>query len=277
MPEKIVEFNSVSKSYKNNSIFRNLSFSFLPGKFMISGRNGLGKTTLLEMIFGMRAFQSGHVICLNSDVRKEIRKIRAKVSYLPIAGSYPEFASVNMIMKFLCGNEPERAITTLNLLTELEAQYLLKERVGNLSSGETSIMRFALSMGMEKPLIILDEPFTNVDIKRKLIMVSLLRKINKSFIITSHQESYLLKGIFEEYTIGRDEEEGISKMIRVKGNQKMIIMSSDDERIIKYLEQNKIWFNESATGIRINDSDISKLGEISNIINFIGREENIEP
>lgn len=82
----MIEIDSVSFSYKEKDIFKELNYKFFsPGKYLIIGDNASGKSTFLNLISGFLKFSLGDIFIDNISIKKNsnLDKLRSLIAYLP--------------------------------------------------------------------------------------------------------------------------------------------------------------------------------------------------
>lgn len=188
----VIQLKNVSKSYKNNSVFENLSLEFEYGKsYGIKGYNGSGKSVLLKLIAGY-AFPDRGEILINGQVMKK------DVDFIQNAGvviNAPEFigeVSAYKNLKYLA--EIRNQIGDCEILKTLE-QFGLSDaknkRVSTFSQGMKQRLRLAQAL-MEKPeILLLDEPMNALD-QEGIVQVKTILKEHVqnggTLIFTSHNK-----------------------------------------------------------------------------------------
>ncbi|MBE0643147.1 MAG: ABC transporter ATP-binding protein [Bacteroidetes bacterium] len=156
----------VSKKFNRRPVFKDLSFTVEPGEvFGITGRNGSGKSTLLRIVGGLLSPSGGSLRYSSggSDVKPEL--LHRQIGYVaPYLTLYEEFSAQENIALYA-------RIRGL-AFTSRDAQALL-ERVGlpldrkdpirAFSSGMKQRMRLVFAILHQPPLLLLDEPISNLD------------------------------------------------------------------------------------------------------------------
>lgn len=165
------------------------------GQFVtVLGPNGAGKTTLLEAINGLLPSTSGRVKVLGFDLAKEGREVRKRTGYV-----IQNFA-LDPLDPFLCRDvvmmSRAARIGTLRFPDEgdwdkvdqaLEAVGMTafaSRPVGKLSGGEFQKVLLARAMAQEPGLLLLDEPFANLDVDARREALRLLERWRKDQDVT---------------------------------------------------------------------------------------------
>lgn len=148
-----IQFQQVSKLFKNNRGIRDISFTLEAGKItVLVGSNGAGKSTIIKILTGLLRPTSGTVV-VNKDA----------VQYMPDDIQFPDTLKANEILQYLAAlkrvsNDEQQALLTRVGLAE--AQHL---KVGQYSKGMRQRLNLAQSLMGAGELLILDEPTNGLD------------------------------------------------------------------------------------------------------------------
>lgn len=221
-----------------NVIYQDFELNFTINNNDIVGITGRGKTTVLKLIDLLFLREKGTIyydnVKLNksnlNEIRKKISLIEQefkKESFLNTVQEYMEF-----IIKYyrLTIKDPSRKIKDSLKIVGLKEDYLNKE-ISILSKSELKLIQVAIALLSNPDVILLDEPFLDLDIKNEKKIVMLLNKLkdnyNKTIIIASNDSDMLYK-----YT---------KKMIFLKANKVFIEGSTKKEyQKVDFLIKNKI-------------------------------------
>ena len=133
------------------------------------GDNGCGKSTLLKQIM---LDQCDH-------------DIPSKMMLLQKPYIFTGTVLNNLkLVKKLC---PYSKIDLLQLSNDLDLSHLLNQRARSLSGGQRQRLAFALAILSDCDLIILDEPFNNIDIKSQQLMTDVIKQYSKTYLLVSHK------------------------------------------------------------------------------------------
>jgi branched-chain amino acid transport system ATP-binding protein len=169
-------FDGVVGGYGGVAVVRGLSGAVEPGEVLcVIGRNGVGKSTLLKLLFGHLPCRAGSVRFEGRAVeRLEASRRRALgISYCP--QERPVFDDLS-VLDNLTLMRPDR---TLQAFEPLFAHFpLLRQRLrqhaGTLSGGEKKMLSFARGLSEAQPLLLLDEPSEGVQWENILHMAALI-------------------------------------------------------------------------------------------------------
>jgi ABC-type multidrug transport system ATPase subunit len=197
--EAVVCLREVSRLYGRFAAVRNITADFAAGKlYLVLGENGAGKSTLLRVIAGLIRPSRGELTVLGS---KDLRKVASEFGYMAHASMlYDELSGMENMLYFakLYGISDvakcEHAIQTVGLDSKLT------RRVGQYSQGMRQRMSLARAIVNDPKLLLLDEPFSNVDGQSSRDMARLLgemRDAGRTILLVTHQPA-LLESIADE-------------------------------------------------------------------------------
>lgn len=199
--EKIdkISIKNLSFSYKNKLILENVNLEILKGKkYLLRGDNGVGKSTLLKILMGIERDYKGE-ISLNSTNLNLISdwNIVKNISFIDnnpllIEGNLSE--NISFYSKY--DNKKIDVLVNLVNLSELKGKTLIDWKQKNdLSVGQKQRINFASHIIEEKPIVIIDEAFSNLDKENVKILVSWLlkQKITLLFILHNLDENLAKK------------------------------------------------------------------------------------
>ena len=154
---------------------------------MVIGPNGAGKTTLLQTISNL-----DKVSLRDISYGKQKQISLAQVNHM-VQHSYLFDLSVEENLKWGGRGLPDVQTRIETLIQRLDLAALRKEKCRNLSGGEAQKVAFARTLLSEKPLIILDEPTSAMDVAATKRCEELILELNRekkiSFIMTTHNPS----------------------------------------------------------------------------------------
>ncbi len=159
-----IALNKAGKRFNRDWIFRNLTFQFESGNsYAIIGSNGSGKSTFLQVISGAYHLNEGH--CTWTDgatlpVEKVYRHIAYCAPYLELIEEMTllEFLEFHQHFKpFVAGMTPKK------IIEEIGMQAAAHKRIQQFSSGMKQRAKLAQCIYSDVPVLLLDEPCTNLD------------------------------------------------------------------------------------------------------------------
>jgi ABC-type multidrug transport system ATPase subunit len=160
-----VMLSGIAKSFNRETIFRDVSLTLAPGsRTAILGPNGSGKSTLLHVIAGALVPTAGNVAHALDGRRIAPDEVYRHVSIAaPYLGLYEELTLRQAIAYHACFKplRPGIAETDIARIAYLEAS--LDKPVQHFSSGMKQRLKLALAILSDTPLLLLDEPASNLD------------------------------------------------------------------------------------------------------------------
>lgn len=192
--EKAIEVNNLSYKINDSYILRDISFTIDKGSInYLFGHNGSGKTTLIKLILGLLNKLKGDIKVFGySNTQENIAKNISYLSQYPnIDRDFP--ISVRELIELTCktqGNCPYKAHEHLNEFNSLDT---IDKKIGQLSGGQLQKALISRALIGKKPILILDEPFNNLDERSEIQLVKLIKQLNHeqgtTIIIITHDES----------------------------------------------------------------------------------------
>ena len=199
-PDPIVSVKSLVKQFGRFAALRGVTAEFSAARlYGILGDNGAGKTTLLRTLAGLSQPSHGTVTMLG---HTDPRSMRDQVGYMAHPSLlYDEMTGMENLRYFsqLYGLHDEARCRAAILSVKLEPE--LNRPVGQYSQGMRQRMSLARAVLHDPKILLLDEPFSNVDIGSAKQMVQLLgsmRDSGKTVFVVTHQPS-LLEGTADEF------------------------------------------------------------------------------
>ena len=172
-----LELRSVTKSFGENTLFRDFSYVFLNmGSYVLKGDSGTGKTTFLRMISGIDNDYSGEIIgggIENTSICFQEYRLFPLIS---------AFANV-LKVAFPTANE-ENSQKTFALLSKLGfTEESMKLKPSKLSGGMKQRIAFARAVLRDTPILLLDEPTKELDSELSLKMIDIIKEESKKRLV----------------------------------------------------------------------------------------------
>lgn len=184
----LIVLEEVSKLYGSFVALRKISLRFDAGRcYVLLGENGAGKSTLLRMIAGLLRPTYGSVRVFG-EPPAEVRDRVGYMSHAPML--YDELSGIENLRYFVSLNRERPCLTPEAALRAVGLDPALTRHVGQYSQGmrqRTSLARVLLA---QPQLLLLDEPFSNMDAssaQQMLALIDRLRGEGKTVILTTHQ------------------------------------------------------------------------------------------
>jgi heme ABC exporter ATP-binding subunit CcmA len=179
----------VSKLFGSFAALRQVSVDLEPGRcYVLIGENGAGKSTLLRILAGLLRPTHGKVTVFGG---QEPLQARARIGYMSHASMlYDELTAQENLRYFANLYSGRACLAPSEVLRQVGLDPDLPRTLGQYSQGmrqRTSLARVLLPV---PELLLLDEPFSNMDVESVQQMVELLagfRQGNRTIVITTHQ------------------------------------------------------------------------------------------
>lgn len=186
-----IEIHNLKKSYGRKAALDNISLTIENGMFGLLGRNGGGKTTLMQILSTLRKPTSG-TIMFDEIPLEDTRKVRPLVGYLPQEFSlYPDM-SVLEIMRYLAALSDLSAEVQHQRIPDLLRRVNLwedrRKMIRKLSGGMKRRLGIAQALLHDPHVLIADEPTVGLDPQERLRFYTLLNEFsnNRIVIVSSH-------------------------------------------------------------------------------------------
>lgn len=195
-----VVVSNLIKQFGRFAALRGVSAEFYAGRiYAILGDNGAGKTTLLRTIAGLSRPTRGAVSILGAN---DLREICAQIGYMAHPSLlYDEMSGIENLRYFarLYGFVDDQRCADAIRSVKLDPN--LERPVGQYSQGMRQRMSLARAVLNDPKILLLDEPFSNVDGKSANQMVELLiamRNAGRTIFVVTHQAAFL-EGAADEF------------------------------------------------------------------------------
>ena len=184
-----LEVKNLNKTYGEKEVLKDVNFSLDEGNILcILGPSGCGKTTILNSIGGFIKNNSGKIFLNGEDISSlnpEDRNIST------VFQSYGLFSNKNVLenvaygLKFRNVKKQDRINKSLEILKIVGLEGYEYRKVHELSGGQRQRVALARSLVISPRLILLDEPFSNLDKNLRITMRNEIKKLVKYFKMTT--------------------------------------------------------------------------------------------
>lgn len=198
--DTIIQLSKICFSYPGRSpVLNDLEFSLRRGERIgWVAPNGSGKTTLFHIIMGLQPPDDGRIEIFGRQVKeeKDFVEVRRRIGLLfqdaddqlfsPTVLEDVAFGPLNM------GKSPEEAIAISKYTLDRLGLKDFEERVTfKLSGGEKRLVALATVLAMEPEVLLLDEPTSGLDEKTKERLKEVLKTLDLSYILISHEFDFM--------------------------------------------------------------------------------------
>lgn len=207
-----ITVSGVTVTYRNgHTALRDATFSVPGGSIAaLVGVNGSGKSTLFKAVMGFVRLAAGHIAIAGMPTQQALR--RNLVAYVPQAEevdwSFPvRVEDVVMMGRYgrmgmlRIPKEHDKRIVT-EALERVDMLAFRHRQIGELSGGQKKRVFLARAIAQQGDVILLDEPFTGVDVKTEAKIIDLLRELRdegKTMLVSTHNLGSVTE--FCDYTV----------------------------------------------------------------------------
>jgi lipopolysaccharide export system ATP-binding protein len=200
----IIEFKDISLAYGNRLILDKINFSINEGQiFGMLGPNGVGKSTIFNLITGLIMPKDGKIFINGQDVTKfpiYLRTKKFKVGYVPQYGGFFNdmtlLDNLKAISEIVIEDKNARQNKIDYLITKFELENIKDVKAKFLSGGQKKKLVIALSLLSDPKVLLLDECFAALDVLTikmlQEIIVNLQQENKITICICDHQARDLL-------------------------------------------------------------------------------------
>ncbi len=196
-----LQIHNLSIGYSpDKALIRDIDIELNPGDFVaLVGQNGVGKSTLIRTICGLHSPLEGEIKLDGRSVSEHSANELAKKVGIVLTGR-PESLNLSVVELIALGRHPHTGwLGVLNendkkiiegALSQMEINYIATKKLFELSDGQLQKVMIARALAQDTDLIILDEPTSHLDLKNKIEVLDLLKKISKSgkgILISTHE------------------------------------------------------------------------------------------
>ncbi len=202
-----IELKDLSYGYTQRRVLEGLSVRFeRGGMYAVMGANGCGKTTLLRLVAGLLTPERGEVLLdgqsVGSYTARELAQRMAFVRQYPQTDfEFSAFETVlmgrNPYQRRLQNESQEDWDIVERCMKQTNTWHLRFAKPNQMSGGELQRVMLARALAQETPVMLLDEPVSNLDIAHQFEILELLRTINreehKTILIVIHDLNMALR------------------------------------------------------------------------------------
>jgi len=201
----LLEVRQLAVRYKKLEALSDISFSCSCGQSIgLIGPNGAGKSSLLKAIAGLIKPSGGSIVWRGAPLAKASREIAYVPQRSEVDWSFPLTVEGLVAMGRYPSVGAWRSYTRhdheiiAKAISALQLQDLAKRQIGALSGGQQQRAFLARAIAQEAHVILLDEPFTGLDVQASAVLSGLLQEFvaEGRLIITSHHDLHSARELF---------------------------------------------------------------------------------
>lgn len=189
----LLSVSGFRKKYPSGFEFTLDRLELQQGIHLIQGENGSGKSTFLKALAGIHPAE-GEIILQEISLRKNPLVYRMKIGYAEAEPVFPEFLSAHDLIQVVAQAKKSDKHQIEFLTEKFGIQNFSSYPIGTYSSGMLKKTALLLAFLGRPSLVILDEPFTTIDVATQEILSNLILEQSQSgvsFLLTSHQSNPL--------------------------------------------------------------------------------------
>ena len=190
--DPILRVENLTKRFGKTQALSGIALEVLPGEVVaLWGPNGAGKTTLLRCLLGILPYE-GEIRLLGMDPRRQGREIRAKVGYVPQQIRLHLDQTAWETIGFYAQLRGVSSARAADLTRAWGLECARDVQVQNLSGGMRQKLMLAIALLSDPPVLLLDEPTSNLDISTRRDFSSALNDLKRSgrtLLFCSHRLS----------------------------------------------------------------------------------------
>jgi len=187
--QPLARLESVSRLFGSFAALRQVSLDLAAGQcYVLLGENGAGKSTLLRVLAGLLMPSDGKVTVFDSQSPHAARHRIGYMSHAPML--YDELTGLENLEYFRSLYPAASCLTSKDALTQVGLDPALPRTVGQYSQGMRQRASLARVLLSQPELLLLDEPFSNMDVESVQQMVQLLARFRsgtRTIVLTTHQ------------------------------------------------------------------------------------------
>jgi len=186
----MIVVKGVTKRFGRVAAVRDASLEVPGGQSLaLWGSNGAGKTTLIRCLLGVTRFK-GQATIGGKNVKRRGRAARALVGYVPQELAFHDDTRMGSAMAFFAGLRRVDRARAREVLADVGLTGHERKRVRDLSGGMKQRLALAIAMLSDPPVIVLDEPTSNLDAAGRGEVVQTLQRLKqsgKTLVFASHR------------------------------------------------------------------------------------------
>lgn len=180
---------NLTKRYGKTVALRDVSFTIDAGDAVaLWGANGAGKTTTLRCLLGIQGFE-GELTVNGIDVHRNSKAARAAIGYVPQESAFYDM-TVLETLHFYARLKKAEIQRVDAVLAQVQMDEHAAKRVNMLSGGMKQRLALAVALLADPPVLVLDEPTANLDVKAQRDFIHTVQNLNqagKTVVFSSHR------------------------------------------------------------------------------------------
>lgn len=196
----VAEIREAAFSYEKHPVFDDISFDVKRGEILcLMGRNGCGKSTLIDCMLGIHTLQKGGIYVEGREVSSyKTQELAQKMAYVPQVHdrSFPYKTRQVVLMGrtayvggFGTPDEEDKQIAK-RIMEQVGIAHLADRPYTQISGGEMQMVMLARALTQESPFILMDEPTAHLDLSNEMLFLEIVAdfigKEEKTVLMATH-------------------------------------------------------------------------------------------
>ncbi len=187
----MITFDHVTKKFGRFTAVNDLSFTVAPQQAVaLWGANGAGKTTVIKCLLGLLHY-TGQIRVAGLDAQRQGRDARKLLGYVPQELAFYDDLSTVDTARFFAQLKKAPLQQVASILEQVGLAEHINKPVRALSGGLKQRLALGLALLGDPPILVLDEPTSNLDVATRNTFLQLLAQVKaagKTIIFTSHRQ-----------------------------------------------------------------------------------------
>ena len=201
-----ISLHNAGKRFNKDWIFKDLNATFEMGQhYALIGKNGSGKSTLLQVISGYASLSKGTIEWGNYDASTIFQEMRKAAPYLELVEELTAMEQFEFQEKF---KPLQPVLSVAEIIQMIGLEDATHKQIRNFSSGMKQRLKLALAIFSATPILLLDEPCSNLDTEGYALYKALIQQyaMHKLIIVGSNdtqEYEFCTKQInLQDYKVG---------------------------------------------------------------------------
>jgi len=270
--KQMITVTNLTKKFGDAVAVDDLSFEVAPGEAIaLWGPNGAGKTTVIRCLLGLLSAE-GTLTVNGFDAQTEGKKARAAVGYVPQELAFYDDMSARDTLHFYADLKKAPAARIDSVLAEVGLTEHHHKAVSALSGGMKQRLALAIALLSDPPLLILDEPTSNLDTAARDDFIKLLlrqKEQGKTLLFTSHrlEEVEALASRVLVLEAGRlklvcHQPTELANQLGMTLSLKLILPEARRDAALALLQAQGLVASRNGIGLRVNVSPSAKMAPL---------------
>lgn len=271
-----IEIIDLLKKFGKTTALNNVNARIPKGINLLIGGNGAGKSTLVSIMEGLVSPSRGNILINGLNCTQQSFDVLKHGTFIP---ERPVVFNSGKVAEFLYWYSKFKGVTSediMDMVGLFRADNLLDKEFGRLSMGESELIQIIAALSVDSDFYILDEPNSNLDISRRIVLAEKISEINRKngsdFLVTSHIIDELLPLAHNLIFLKRGEFKNIETVEDiVKYRREEVIIYTSDPGMVK---NELVKLNYKDITIAYNENKIIIRGKNARIV-LRGLSENL--